>query len=268
MSILTRSTACEDCRRPPGACRAAALLAAILLSLPAGHLRAAADERDPQPQASPTPSPRPKAGAPKKRARPAPPPAPAAAPSSGGAPPTGGASGPSPAAGPAAKTLSFTDDDLRKYHQGRPADEEETAGETVTQSGAAADAPPLLQSKAVAGKRPPAKPAVSEDPLKKYHDQEQAEKMRAEQIQKLREQIAQAQARIEALKLKRAAILDPYRIMPKPESADAAQEEAKLKPKELLDRVDEEIAKAGGDLEELQQSLVKIEARFQAEQRP
>ncbi len=92
------------------------------------------------------------------------------------------------------------------------------------------------------------------------------EKFRAEQIEALKQQISQTQALIERLKQKRLAILNPYIIMPKPGSEEEAQQEAKMKPKELLDQVDQEIAKAGEELADLQSRLVTIETHAQIEQ--
>ena len=101
--------------------------------------------------------------------------------------------------GQPAAPLSFTDEDLRKFHRQVPvAEDRGTAGE----EGAGADEAPAAGSRNPApaapeaatglpGARPPvpAAPVASQDPLKPFKDREAKEKLRADQIQGLRDRI-------------------------------------------------------------------------------
>jgi len=112
------------------------------------------------------------------------------------------------------------------------------------------------------------------------------EKFRADQIQALRDKIAQAQARLDYLKAKKEAIQNPAPLqvghtrapgkgpapvmgffpnLPPAQTDEDKEKDATLKPKELLAQVEEEITTAEEDLAKLQQDLVRIETRTQRE---
>jgi len=122
--------------------------------------------------------------------------------------------------------------------------------------------------------------------LKSFRDREAMEKFRAEQIQTLRDKIAQAQARLDYLKAKREAIQNPAPLqvghtrapgkspapvmgffpnLPPAQTDEDKEKDATLKPKELLAQVEEEITTAEEDLAKLQQDLVRVETRAQRE---
>jgi len=198
---------------------------------------------------------------------------------------------------PAAPALSFTDDDLDKYHKPQPTDEE--MGEEP-ESGATGGAPGPATGPALPGStapastgpaggigknltrpRPPASPAGSipehvplvrtpmniaappgADPLKESRDREAKEKFRAGQLQALRDRIAPLQARLDYLNTRRAALLNPLQIPPAPQSDDDRNRESSLKPKDLLDQIDAEIASVQSELKSAQDDLVSLETRF------
>ena len=273
--IPVRPRASLEPSRPGGshACLTAVLLAAVC-ALPAaagGPLRAV-DQDQPKPQATPTPAPK---ASPTPRSTPDP-----KAPVS--------AKAPVPAANPKSEpgpSLSFTDFDLERYHRPSPAreepsaDEEETAATpaaAVKDSGApvppAQGAPPKAASGKASGmgrqtaKRPPSPPETSqEDPLRPFKDREAKEKFRNDQIKGLRDRLAQIQARLDYLQGKRRAILDPLTIMPKPPAGEDTQGEASMRPKELLQKVDEEIKALKQEQEEAQDQLASVETRFAQE---
>ena len=273
--IPVRPRASLEPSRPGGshACLTAVLLAAVC-ALPAaagGPLRAV-DQDQPKPQATPTPAPK---ASPAPQSTPAPKvPVPAKAPAPGAIP----KSEPAPA-------LSFTDFDLERYHRASPAkeepsaEEEEAAGapatagkDSSTPGPPAPGAPPKAAAGRTAGrgpqaaKRPPAPPEnAQEDPLRPFKDREAKEKFRNDQIKGLRDRLAQIQARLDYLQGKRRAILDPLTIMPKPPAGEDTQGEASMRPKELLQKVDEEIKALKQEQEEAQDQLASVETRFAQE---
>ena len=251
--------------------RLAAVLLAALCALPwaAGAVLRAADQDQPKPQATPTPkaSPTPRSSPAPKAPVPAMPPAPGAKPGS-------------------EPSLSFTDFDLERYHRPSPAKDEASAEEEDEAAGTPAAAgkvsstpgpmPPGAPASPTAGKtaargsqaakRPQATPETTQDdPLRPFKDREAREKFRSEQIQRLRDRLAQIQTRLEYLQGKRQAILDPLTIMPKPPSGEETQGEASMRPKELLQKVDEEIKALKEQQEEGQDQLASVETRFAQE---
>lgn len=180
--------------------------------------------------------------------------------------------------------LRFDDNDLTTRYHGRPApaepSEESDRAVKEVSGGAALPAGPVTGSaspapatppsaspppaKPAPGKPAPSRPALPQaDPLKVYHDREANEKFRKEQIEALRARIAQAQSRLDYLNQRRLAVLDPLRIPPK--APEGEQIDPKLKPKDLLDQLDAEIATASSELDDLKTQLVTIETHFQRE---
>ncbi len=182
--------------------------------------------------------------------------------------------------------LRFTDEDLEKYHRRPPAapgGARAPDGETSPAPGAAVPPggtteasrkPPPLQRPIAPPKpgearhvplvrtpievaRPP-----SSDPLKGHKDREAREEWRAGQIDGLRRQIADKTARLDYLRQKRIAILNPLVLMPAPPDGSSPEGEGHLKPKELLARVEAEIEALEKDLATLRENLVEIETRF------
>jgi len=249
---------------------------AALCALPgaAGALLRAADPDQPKPQATPTPAP---------KASPAPQPTPASKtplPAKTPAPVTKT----KPETGP---SLSFTDFDLERYHRPSPA-KDEPAAEEDDEAGAATPAatggvpgpprpiPPAAPAGAGAGKtagraaqsaKRPQTPleTTQDDPLRPFKDREAKEKFRNEQIKGLRDHLAQIQTRLDYLQGKRQAILDPLTIMPKPPAGEETQGEAAMRPKELLQKVDEEIKALKDEQEQAQDQLTSVETRFAQE---
>jgi hypothetical protein len=172
---------------------------------------------------------------------------------------------PAPKSTPATQTkrqeapLTFTDEDLQKFHQAPPDEEEE--GDDAAAEGGASATPPAARS----ATRPPTPAPKQPDPLKPFKDRERDREIRRQQIQGLRDTITRLQGRLDYLKNKRLAILDPLRVMPQPQSDDEKQQEAKLGAKDLLAQVDEEIKSVEAELKDAQESLVSIETRFGAQ---
>ncbi len=180
--------------------------------------------------------------------------------------------------------LRFDDNDLTTRYHGRPApagpseESDQAVGDTsggpapptgpVTGSAKPAPASPAPAKPPSASPSPakpaPPKPAPPQaDPLKVYHDREANETFRKEQIEALRARIAQAQSRLDYLNQRRLAVLDPLRIPPK--APEGEEVDPKLKPKELLEQLDAQIATASSDLDDLKTQLVTIETHFQRE---
>jgi hypothetical protein len=105
-------------------------------------------------------------------------------------------------------------------------------------------------------------PPPGSDPLKASRDRQAHEQFRAGQLQALRDRIAPLQARLDYLNARRAAVLNPLQIPPRPQSDDDKSREATLKPKELLDQIDAEIKSVGDELKVAQDDLVEFETRF------
>ncbi|HET6277903.1 MAG TPA: hypothetical protein VFG08_03890 [Candidatus Polarisedimenticolia bacterium] len=163
--------------------------------------------------------------------------------------------------------LSFTDEDLKKYHQPQGDDAEDAAVLEGIDDDEKPQAPPAAQGAPLV--RTPidiaAPPAA--DPLKEYKDREEREKFRAQQLETLRARIDGLEKRLAYLNEKRLAIIDPLRIMPQPQSADDTAKEAGLGANELLTAVEAEIATTEASLQGARDSLVTIETRFSAESR-
>lgn len=189
---------------------------------------------------------------------------------------------------PAEVPLRFTDLDLEKYHGRPPAPaEDETGGEeeaaTVPGPGQkpAPGASPLSPAPpaGAAGRRtarPVTRPAVrppglaprpEDDPLKPFRDREAKESFRSGQIQKMRDRIADIDKRLSYLRAKKNAVLNPFTLMPQPQSEDETTSEASLRPMDLLDRIDGEIKGLEEEKEQVQAELVSVETRFEQESR-
>ena len=183
--------------------------------------------------------------------------------------------------------LTFTDDDLKRmFHRPAPAEEAATDDEV--------DGPPNPVVKVPARPASVKPAATATDPLKATQDRAALEKFRREQIEQLRSKIAEAQARLDYLNAKKGALETPAGFLqsgrtvapPKPSIApgkpsgpapgffpnlppaqtdDDKEADAKLKPKELLEKIDEEIKTVDENLADLKSQLVRIETRFQAE---
>lgn len=182
--------------------------------------------------------------------------------------------------------LRFTDLDLERFH-GRPiapAEDEIGAEEdAVGVPGSGPQPPPVAGTKApappagVAGPRvarPVTRPAVrppgmapspQDDPLKPFRDREAKEKFRSEQIQKMRDRLADIDRRLEHLNARKLGVLDPLVGMPAPQSEDETRGEASLRPRELLEKIDGEIKGLEQEKEQVQAELVSVETRFSQE---
>lgn len=200
---------------------------------------------------------------------------------------------PTPAPAKAAP-LRFTDDDLEAYHK-RPAaspdeDEEEAEEDAVAPalpgavppvavpqaSGGAAARPPLPPVKTAPpkGPRPVTRPVVrpagiapppQDDPLKPFRDREAKEKFRNEQVQRMRDRLAEIDKRLAYLNSRKVGVLDPLVGMPAPREGDDAKGESAMRPKELLEKIDLEIKGLEQEKEQVQADLVSIETRFSQE---
>lgn len=193
-----------------------------------------------------------------------------------------------------AAPLRFTDDDLEAYHK-RPAasdeeDEEEAEEDAlapglpvavppaaVTQApGGAAARPPLPPVKTAPskGSRPVTRPVVrpagiaplpQDDPLKPFRDREAKEKFRNEQVQRMRDRLAEIDKRLAYLNSRKVGVLDPLVGMPAPREGDDAKGESAMRPRELLEKIDVEIKGLEQEREQVQADLVSIETRFSQE---
>jgi hypothetical protein len=198
---------------------------------------------------------------------------------------------PAPPADSQKKPASYSDDDLQKYHKPKPGTaapasqpEAPAAASPATATGSAtapspaaaskpgavskpgAAPPPAAAKKPIPAPRPPASAAAStEDPLKPWKDREARAKFREEQLQGLRDRIGALQSRLDYLNLKRLAILDPLRVMPKPQNEDDRTGDAEKGSRDLLASVEEEIKSVEADLKEAKDDLVTIETRFAQE---
>ena len=178
----------------------------------------------------------------------------------------------------ARESRSFTNDDLDRYHRPKPKPEgvENAAADPGSGMKAAEKSGPRTLPKKQstlppAGSRghapmvrTPLKVATppSQDPLKKFRDKEARERFRTEQIQGLRDRIATLETRLEYLRGKRLAVVNPLYLMPKPPPGETPDDDAGLKPKELLDRIEAEIASIEAEIATTRKTLVVIETRF------
>jgi hypothetical protein len=192
------------------------------------------------------------------------------------------------AAAPKPAPLSFTDDDLDRFHKppAESADEAESSEEdepaTVpsglptsppVQPGARPKVPPVATAPAK-GPRPVTRPVVrptgiapppQDDPLKPFRDREAKEKFRTEQVQKMRDRLAAIDKRLEYLNAQKIGVLNPLVGMPAAQPGEDTQGQAALKPKELLEKIDLEIKGLQEEKEQVQADLVSIETRFSQE---
>ncbi len=170
--------------------------------------------------------------------------------------------------------LRFTDDDLDRLHRRAPATDDEE-GEAVEEpagtsgqgapptAGMPAGKPRRATAPGAAGSKPPAaQPEPSLDLLQKFKDREAREVHRKSQIEGLRNRIAQIQSRIDYLKARKTAVLNPLVLPPAPQTDADRTGDAGLKPKELLAQIDQEIESLQEDIEEAQGSLVRLETAF------
>jgi hypothetical protein len=160
--------------------------------------------------------------------------------------------------------LSFTDEDLKKYHRPKDGKEDAAVLDGIDEEGTLPPPPqgaPLVRTPLDIA-RPPA-----DDPLKEYKDREAREKFRAQQLQTLRDRIAGLEKRLAYLQQKRLAIVDPLRIMPQPQNPDETARDAALGSGELLAAVEEEIESTEAQLNSARENLVTIQTRFGAESR-
>ena len=195
---------------------------------------------------------------------------------------------------PAAAPLRFTDDDLEKYKK-PPAPlpdeeiEDESEGVPTAPAGTSqAPVPAVLTKpgppKPAAPKPTAAKPAPpapsgmrtqgraeklpDEDPLKPWKDREALETFRNEQIKTLRDRMTSLQERLTYLEQKRLAIIDPLRVMPKPQTAEEGEKDATKGSRELLETVEAEIETVKADLDQAKRDLITVETRFEQETSP
>lgn len=123
------------------------------------------------------------------------------------------------------KPLSFTDEDLKKYHSG--------------QSG------PSTR---------PAAPPGSEDPLKAFQDRQERSRWRQERIVRLQQRILELEGRLKTLEQKRLSIANPF--VPRPQEGEGAKgEETGLSGPELIEKTDAEIRQTSQDLESARKEL-------------
>jgi len=223
---------------------------------------------------------------------------PAAAQQKGG-PTSTPATTPSTPKAPPAAPLRFDDDDLKAYRKPvvdeAPVDEP-AAAPLPARPAAAAAAVPAAPGSPVAAKpastSPPAKgslqtsptvtfapspavlnppkrkkPPAPPDPLAPFKQREAREQFRAGQIQEHRDRIGALQSRLDYLREKRTAILAPLNFaqMPQGQTDEDRQKDASLKPRELLEQLEIEIASTEKQLEETRTALAEIELRFGAE---
>jgi hypothetical protein len=189
---------------------------------------------------------------------------------------------PAPAATPA-PALRFTDDDLERFHKKPPVEAEEVEEQEPEEAGNATAMPPgpipagapsvppggakpgVPAAKKPAANRPAPTPAPAGDPLAPFKERERRQAMRAEQLKSLRDRVVRVQARLEYLKAKRLAIVNPLYAMPAGGSEEDQKLDGALRPKELLELVDKEIEAAGAELALSQEDLVEFETRFAGE---
>jgi hypothetical protein len=145
--------------------------------------------------------------------------------------------------------------------------------------------------------------ASTEDPLKPFKDRETAEKIRQMQIETGRERIAKLQSRLDYLNAKRSALLNPASFMvgqtqtqnppakpgeppppptpiqgpgkvaiggffppiPPPQTDEDRENDKKLKVKDLLEQVENEIKSVQEELGTARDELASVETRFAEE---
>ena len=194
-----------------------------------------------------------------------------------------------PPASPKAAPLRFTDDDLEAYHKRPAASHDEEAEEAEEDAvapgppvavppapGGAVVRPPLppVKTAPLKGPRPVTRPVVrpsgiapppQDDPLKPFRDREAKEKFRNEQLQRMRDRLAEIDKRLAYLNSRKVGVLDPLVGMPAPREGDDAKGESAMRPKDLLEKIDAEIKGLEQEKEQVQADLVSIETRFSQE---
>jgi len=122
--------------------------------------------------------------------------------------------------------MSFTNEDLKRFHDGAPA-----------------AAPPRHDAKAPA----------SDDPLKPYRDQEERARWKKEKAARIQEHVLDLEARLRKLEQKRLSIENPY--VPRPPAQEGDASDNGLSGPELLQRTDAEIKEATEQLEAARKEL-------------
>ena len=202
--------------------------------------------------------------------------------------------------------LRFDDFDLEKYHRPVPQEQDdEEVGEAGTPSAAGG---PTASGKTAPGPRTkgltrPAAEEIGPDPLKSFKDREAKEKFRQMQITTGRERIAKLQERLDYLKAKRDALLNPAPLLagrsglqgepstpggpppppnpvkgpgkvaiggffppiPPPQTDEDKENDKKLKVKDLLDQVEKEIKSVEEEIDTARSELASVETRFAQE---
>jgi hypothetical protein len=124
------------------------------------------------------------------------------------------------------KPLSFTNEDLKKYHSGPTG----------------------------ASTRPASATPAAEDPLKPFKDREERARWRQEKAVKMQQRILELEGKLKTLEQKRLSILNP--LMPRvTEGEQEKTEETGLTGPELLARTDGEIKQTTQDLEAARKEL-------------
>jgi hypothetical protein len=181
----------------------------------------------------------------------------------------------------APRKLSFTDEDLKKYHRADDSEgsgedaavleepESGTGGEAAPQQAPPVDgAPPNPPAAGTAATDAAASAAASEaDPLKEFREREAREKERKEKVDGQRERIAALESRLNYLQERRLAIIDPLRIMPMAQTSDDRKQEGSAGAAELLKAVEEEIVAKEAELRTAREELVATETSFAPESR-
>jgi hypothetical protein len=179
-------------------------------------------------------------------------------------------------------------------------DQEAAAGQAPG-SGTAVSAPgrsgarvaPPRRAAAPRAPKPPPAPSRG-DPLKTFRDREATETFRADQLQRARERIAGLQSRLDYLQAKKNAIQNPAPVLagqtrgpdrtptpiqgpgkvaiggffpnlPPPQTDQDKENDRKMKTRDLLALVEEEIKGLEGELEQAQAELISIQTRFAQE---
>ena len=129
------------------------------------------------------------------------------------------------------KPLSFTDEDLKKYHS--------TPGRPST--------------------RPAATPPAQEDPLKAFQDRQERSRWRGEKVALLQQRVLDLEGRLKVLEQKRLSIANPY--LPRPQGEEKG-EETGLSGPERIEKTDAEIKKTSEDLESARKELATFLEAF------
>jgi len=193
-----------------------------------------------------------------------------------------------------------------KYH--RPVPQEQDDEEVEEAGTPSAAGGPTASGKTAPGPRTkgltrPAAEEIGPDPLKSFKDREAKEKFRQMQITTGRERIAKLQERLDYLKAKRDALLNPAPLLagrsglqgepstpggpppppnpvkgpgkvaiggffppiPPPQTDEDKENDKKLKVKDLLDQVEKEIKSVEEEIDTARSELASVETRFAQE---